>query len=60
MPIIFKALFRFFTVDDLAAFVGTGLHIYSMRTLGLARVFIDVELWQFQCIVGTALARAGV
>jgi len=45
MPIIFKALFRFFTVDDLAAFVGTGFHIYTVRTLGLARVLVDVELW---------------
>lgn len=57
---IFKALFRFFDVDDLAALIGTGLRIDPVRTLRLASVLIDVKLRSFQSVMGPALASARV
>jgi hypothetical protein len=51
-------LFRFFNVDYLTAFVCTGLGVDAVGQLGLARVFIEIELRRFQRVVGTPRACA--
>jgi hypothetical protein len=51
-------LFAFFDVDDLTTPVRAGLGIDAMRHLGFTRIFIEIELWRLEGIVGTALTRA--
>lgn len=53
-------LFRFFSFDDLASFVGTGFPIDTVRHLCLAGVLVKVELRRFQSVVSTARPRPGM
>lgn len=54
----FKNLLAVLDVNNLAAFVDSGLRIDTMRDLRFARVFVQIKLGRFQRIVGATLARA--
>jgi hypothetical protein len=56
----FKNLLAFLYINNLAAFVRSGLRVNAVRNLGFTCLFIDVELRRLDRIMSSTLTRAGL